>query len=38
MEAHKFMTEQVPPILALLEDDFQKILGIHEEACQRAGL
>lgn len=31
MEAHKFMTEEVPPILTLLEDDLRKILGTHEE-------
>ena len=30
-ETHKFMTEQVPPILALLEDDLRKILGTHED-------
>lgn len=30
-EAHQFMTEKVPPILSLLEDDLRKILGTHDE-------
>ncbi len=31
MKTHKFMTEEVPGILEVLEDDMRKILGTHEE-------
>ena len=36
-ETHKFMTEEVPPILTLLEDDLREILGTHEAAQPAAG-
>jgi hypothetical protein len=31
MEAHKVMTEEVPRLLELLDDDLRKTLGTHEE-------